>query len=245
MKHLFGKLALFGATLYTSSFAIFGIGGHYAPNLGAGLDAKTDTVYSFVNSSVVLQQESVKGLSGLGVKFWVDAIPLVDIEASVNLQLSRYTVSLNQDTTKIPLEVDTDLPIIKKASPVAAIVTSDLSVKYPVFKFPPLVSLIKIYVGGGLSHLITPAPLTPDFAKKALQGKTLTSTNDISNAIIDAYKKEGLQQGLGAHVLLGAKAKVPVIPIAIYTDLKYHFGGNLPKGFNNGVTLQLGGALAF
>lgn len=245
MKSLLLKTSLLLATVASSSFAIFGIGGHWAPNLGAGLDASKDSITNIAGQSVTLDQKAVDGLQGFGVKLWIDAIPFVDIEASSNLQVARYKATIDYGTTSLPLEVATGLPIIATASPVAGILTSDLTIKYPLVKFPPVVSIVKVYVGAGVSHMLTPKPLTADFALKALEGKSPTSVEEIQTAIIDAYKKEGLNSGIGGHFLVGAKAKVPVIPIAVYADIKYHFGGNLPEGMNTGMTLQLGGALAF
>jgi hypothetical protein len=51
---------------------------------------------------------------------------------------------------------------------------------------------------------------------------------------------------MGGFVQLGAKAKPPVIPVAVYLDLKYHFLGFMPKeASSSALTLELGGALAF
>ena len=54
-----------------------------------------------------------------------------------------------------------------------------------------------------------------------------------------------LNSAVGGHVLVGATAKLPVIPIAVYIDGKYHLGGGLPDAVSPGFTIQMGGGLAF
>ena len=46
-------------------------------------------------------------------------------------------------------------------------------------------------------------------------------------------------------MLVGTRAKLPIIPIAIYTNFKYYFGGDYPKEIDAGnMTLEVGGGFA-
>ena len=44
----------------------------------------------------------------------------------------------------------------------------------------------------------------------------------------------------------GAKAKAPIVPLAVFVDFKYHFLSSMPSSVDgNSLTMELGGALAF
>src|SRR5210317_409463 len=146
-------LLLAGLAIY--SHALFGIGGQYAPNLGFSIDGTQETVLSnsTTGGSLVLNQGSESGLMGFGGKFWIDAIPFIDLEVASNLQFKEYGASLDFDLygdgtaeNQIPLEVDA--PLLGERTPSFVRLASDLTVKYPFFKFPPAVSILKLYVGG-------------------------------------------------------------------------------------------------
>ena len=55
-----------------------------------------------------------------------------------------------------------------------------------------------------------------------------------------------LIQPLDSDLQFGAKAKAPIIPIAIFANVKYHFLSSMPKAADsNSMTYELGAALAF
>ena len=46
--------------------------------------------------------------------------------------------------------------------------------------------------------------------------------------------------------MVGAKAKPPIIPVAVFANIKYHILSSMPSAVDgNSLTLELGGALAF
>ncbi|MFC1584017.1 hypothetical protein ACFL5V_00570 [Fibrobacterota bacterium] len=255
MKLLWIKSLLILAVLTAYSHAIFGIGAQYAPNFTAEIEASQDTVLyqNTTNSNIMLNQKSETGLIGFGGKFWIDFLPFIDIEASTNIQFKEYGAALEADldgngTIDTTIELEVEAPIVGKRTPPFVKVSSDLSIKYPFLKFPPAISILKLYVGAGITHVMSTVMLDTEFATKAVTGAGVTDPTDtqaISNAIVDAFKDEGLQSGIGGHALVGAKAKLPVIPIAVFVDGKIHFGGGLPDAVSNGLTLEMGAALAF
>ena len=89
------------------------------------------------------------------------------------------------------------------------------------------------------------------FAKKALTNANYDPTNDADNSkaakiIVAAIKGADFEKGMGFFLQLGAHAKIPIIPIAAYADLKYRIPGINPDLVDgNGWNLELGGALAF
>lgn len=238
-----------GALSY-STFAIMGIGAHFTPNLGSSLDA------SSVGTSVgnlKIETGKAENFLGAGVKLWVDAIPYVEIEGSFAVQIARYSASIFDSTNtsiRKDLSVDTKLPLIKKASPAAGMALGDFSVRYKIFNYPPALNVVRFSAGAGISYIVTPAILDGEFVKESLSSQYPSTTTpptleDAGKSIIDAYTKEELSSGIGFHVVGGVKIKPPVVPLAIYGDVKYHTGGNIPKQIQTGVSLELGAAIAF
>jgi hypothetical protein len=68
---------------------------------------------------------------------------------------------------------------------------------------------------------------------------------NLKQRIQDQALEEGLNTSIGGHVLVGMRAKLPIIPIAAYTNFKYYFGGDYPKEVDAGnMTLEVGVGLA-
>jgi hypothetical protein len=62
--------------------------------------------------------------------------------------------------------------------------------------------------------------------------------NKVSETLVenlqDAALEEGLKQSIGGHILVGLRAKLPIIPIAAYANFKYYFGGDYPEEIDPG-----------
>jgi hypothetical protein len=197
-------------------------------------------------------------LQGFGAKIWIDALPFIDIQASGNVQFATYdadlTISGGTGDTTIPLEFNLG-PLFPKGKPPFGRIYGDLAVLYPFLKLPPALTLVKIYGGGGITYGVATEVLSADFAKGALDADssfnpgagTLEEASAQATAIIvDAIKDKGFVSGMGGFVQVGAQAKPPVIPIAVYLDFKYQFLGFNPDLVGgSGLTMELGAALAF
>jgi hypothetical protein len=65
----------------------------------------------------------------------------------------------------------------------------------------------------------------------------LPDASDLSQRLVDnmvenlqeAALEEGLKTSIGGHILVGMRAKLPIIPIAAYANFKYYFGGDFPE----------------
>jgi hypothetical protein len=252
MKTLWIKSMIMAASAVAYSHAIFGIGGQWAPALGLEVKGATGNIAATSSDSISIDQASVSGLNGMGLKIWIDALPFVDIEASSNFQYGLYDVTLNgPGANSTALEFDLGVPILDK--PGFARIMSDVTVLYPFLKLPPVVTLVKVYAGGGITHLLATEVLNADFAKAAV-AKATTGGNaaaadtpeEVSKILVDAIKDEGLKSGIGFHLQVGAKASPPVIPLAVFANFKYHFLSSMPSAADaNSLTMELGGALAF
>lgn len=243
----FGLMA--AAAIY--SHAIFGIGGQWAPALGLKVKGDSSSVVALGGGNdIYLDQAEVSGLSGLGAKIWIDFLPFVDLEASSNIQFGFYDLSVIQGTNTVEVKAPIDVPMVDD-KPGFARIASDVSVLYPFLKLPPLVSLVKLYAGAGMTHVMATEVLNAKLAKKAVDkavaaGRTPNTPSEVAAELVNVLKDEGLTSGFGFHLVAGAKAKPPIIPIAVFANIKYHFLNSQPDAVDgNSLTMELGGALAF
>ncbi|WP_290731178.1 MULTISPECIES: hypothetical protein [unclassified Fibrobacter] len=288
-----------GALLATQSFAIIGIGAHYTPNFGTKMTGFSATPDRFGNSVDVSDAGEVKlwhggfneMMHGFGFKVWVDILPIIDVEATFNIQFGSYDASLFmldpslalksamgmgsgeeyklEDYKQIDLEIELGGTPFGKANPKFVQMNGDISITYPITFIP----IIRPYIGGGLTYYMNTFILNQKFTKRVVGDtyKTLIDTfkdeaekkvNDImsdptklldpsadptsmampdqadimktvSDAMVenlqDAALEEGLKTSIGGHILVGVRAKLPIIPIAAYANFKYYFGGDFPE----------------
>lgn len=259
------KFLAFASILALSAMpthAILGLGGHYVINTGSIESSREEILSQPLVGSFSFDQKSASGLSGFGLKLWIDILPFIDIEATGNMAFTRYKANLiaadsvGGTTEIIPLEVKlSGLPInLPKASPAFSAANADFTITYPFLKFPPAVSIARIYAGAGLTYAASTPVMTPDFAEKVVASANLDpatiatdpdAAEDLTQALADALVDEGLNTGVGGHVVLGSRFKLPIIPIAAYANAKYYFGGGYDKAFKSGAAFELGGGLAF
>jgi hypothetical protein len=262
MKSNLIKVLLLTGALALSSQAFIGLGAHLAPAFGPEVKKSSGTVMPDGSSNadrILLMTGGVSGLQGLGVKLWIDFIPVVDVEATANIQFGYYNMAFavdtsiagtgQYDTTQINPEID--IPFAD-AKPLYGRISGDVAVLYPFLKIP----LVKFQAGGGVSYIMSSPVMNNSFAKKALTKAQNAGTFDADNADADDIQKvlvdavsdpDAFASGIGFFAQVGAKVKPPIIPLALYADAKYGFGGPSVSGVSGGqgLTLEFGGAIAF
>ena len=295
-----------GALLASQSFAIIGIGAHYTPNFGTKMTGFSATPDRFRNSVNVTDAGEVKlwhggfdeMMHGFGFKVWVDILPIIDIEATFNIQFGSYDASLFviKDPTavlagaaaadlsayqQIDLEVELGGTPFGKANPKFVQMNGDLSITYPITFIP----IIRPYIGGGLTYYMNTFILNQPFTSKVVGGTynvvkaeleaemqnaidgvmsnpaaaldpnsiALPDQNAMAQRLTDALVEniqdaaleEGLKTSIGGHILVGLRAKLPIIPIAAYANFKYYFGGDFPEEIEPGrMAAEIGVGLA-
>lgn len=247
MKAAWIKSLALAAAAVGYSHAIFGIGGQWAPAPGLEVKGSQGTVAGSGANAITLTQGKVSGLNGFGLKLWIDALPFIDVEAGSNFQWGKYdlTVAQGDQSTNVKF----DLPLVDK--PAFARIASDLTIQYPFLKLPPVVNIAKLYAGAGITHVLATEVLSQKFATKAVNkalanGKSADTPDEVAAILGDAIKDEGFNNGIGFHLAAGVKVKPPVIPIAAFADIKYHFLSTMPSAVDaNALTMELGAALAF
>ena len=209
------------------------------------------------------------GMQGFGFKLWVDILPIFDIEATYNIQFGSYDADLYVDgiADPIPIEIELAGTPFGKANPKFVASNLDISITYPITFIP----IIRPYIGGGFTYYLNSFVLNQSFVQgiidepaiadmirsvankegldpEALQQKAqeLESLGQtLKQRVQDKAADEGLNTSVGGHILVGTRAKLPIIPIAIYTNFKYYFGGDYPKEIDAGnMTLEVGGGFA-
>jgi hypothetical protein len=265
----FGILAVVFLTV--QSWAIFGIGGHWSPSLGT-LDGSNDSLdmpaaLDTNGFAMTFDQEGINSMQGFGFKFWVDVIPFIDIEGTFNTHFGRYNSTfiisnpdpdnLGETTSReIPVKIDFELPFFSgEATPVFVSMVGDVSVTYPFLKLDLPLMYFQLHGGGGVSYFFSTPAMNADFAQKFLENGgaeiladpsrlqseegAIQLGKDLAKSLVD----EGLNTGVGGHVVAGARFKLAII--GVYTNVKYYFGGDADPQFSNGIAFELGGGLAF
>ncbi len=255
------------ALLATQSFAIIGIGGHYAPGFGTKMKAGE---FARVAEGIEFGHGGFSGgMQGFGFKLWVDILPIFDIEATYNIQFGSYDAALYVDgvADPIPIEIELAGTPFGKANPKFVASNLDITLTYPITFIP----IIRPYIGGGFTYHLNSFVLNQSFVQgiiddpaisemiksaankegldpEALQQKVQELEDlgqTLKQKVQDKAADEGLNTSVGGHVMIGTRAKLPIIPIAIYTNFKYYFGGDYPKEIDAGnMTLEVGGGFA-
>jgi len=241
MKKVFAFVATFALFASTQAFAIAGIGAHYVMNTGS-LDKSQDEVVPGIS----INQKSASGLQGLGFKAWIDFLPFIDIEGTFNVAATRYETSLIVNGNEIPLRYTPDAPynmIFDRADPLYGVFSGDVSITYPF----DIIPVVRPYVGAGVSYLASIPIVNASFVKSTNFVNKIDPANPetLDGKIIEeALKNADYKGGIGGHIIAGIRIKPPVIPLAVYANGKYYFGGDLGKQFTQGLVLELGGGFA-
>jgi hypothetical protein len=269
MKKVFTLAAAFALFATTQAFAIIGVGAHYIMNTGSLKSSKEHAIVDFGSplgeQKIMVNQESASGLQGLGFKAWIDFLPLVDIEGTLNIAATRYKTSLEIPTLDeneepvsktIRLSYTPEAPysmLFGDADPLFGVVNGDLSITKP-FDLP----IIRPYIGAGVSYFASIPIVNSSFAQKMIDSSpglvealidptnpdNASAAEGMGKALAKVLQEESYKTGIGGHLIAGFRLKLPVIPIAAYANGKYYFGGNTNSQFTQGFVLEVGGGLA-
>jgi hypothetical protein len=260
----FKKLVALMATVAVSqSFAIFGLGGQYSMSTGS-LEASDENIAS-VNLDgqtydVGFTQSEANPQNGFGFKFWIDILPIIDVEANFNMHFGTYSSAFviptldeegNVVQTEFPIELDLGVPFTsgKKAKPLFSDMQADVSIYYPFFEFP----MGQLHIGGGASYMISTPVINADLGKtmwNSLGGVDPANTDldqikEFVEKVATSMAEEGFTTGMGGHVMGGIRISPPILPFAVFANGKYYFGGAYHEQFTPGAVVEVGGALAF
>lgn len=220
-----------------------------------------------------------------GLKVYVDVIPVLDaIELSTNFGLWEYDGSIAYPTG---LEVVDDVNYSTVTSPEDLFTPEydtipitlenygagfgglrktpymklhfDLTIRKYIFQVPPVVKILKLYGGGGLSlSFATPVlskSLIEDAIGESIEGAgelsdlALFSDEEMIESIVTEILGRLMTPHMGMHLDLGVMVKIPVIPLGFYVDGKFMIPfGDIDKNVDLGgfgILLNSGVSLSF
>ncbi len=300
-------MVAFVAVSFTPAHAIFGVGLNWSLDMTTSLDdtpiGGEPAVFDSLKFNVADQISSFGLPSGInpvltgedvpiniirtdfkttpvnfGAKFYVDILPIIDVEVASNFYMYSYKGSVIYPTgfknnasgtgtgfndllspVYDTLALQVKLPGVDSLTPYAKLQT-DLTIRKTIVKFPPLISVVKFYVGAGPSIIFATPMLSGGMIEDALgesiNGEFTTAqlatelfNNDDRIEEIQNYFMEQLfTPHFAFHIIAGIQVKPPIIPLAIYLDTKTTIGGSIDKHVDFGGTnfaVQTGVALAF
>lgn len=228
------------AAIQQPSHALFGLGVSYGRNfttidgaheemLPSALPAMLQE-YGPDGAKAVLHRGSLEGLTQIGLKTWLD-LPLipVEFEGAANVSFGSYESSAfltdGTDTMIVPTSIDIPLDLAgagEGKTPYTSLAL-DVSVRYPFLSLPPLSPLkpLKIYAGAGVSWIYATRVVSQDDLKELFP--TIPTGAVTESVLKDELKDNIYESTFGGHLLLGTQFKLPLIPLALFVDGKWHF----------------------
>lgn len=232
----FKIIAAAAALLATQSFAIIGVGAHYAPGFGTKMKAGPKAP---VANNIEFSHEGFdEMMQGFGFKLWIDLLPIIDIEGTFNIQFGSYDASLyvknpNGAESEIPLEIELGGTPFAKANPKFVAMNGDLSITYPITSLP----IIRPYIGGGLTVFANSFVLNQAYVKSLIDDPALqTLITKAANGEIpegaDAATIQQLQQQQAKDLQEAGEAlKQRVQEKAAKESINTSIGGHALVGF--------------
>jgi len=235
---------LLTVSVVSTSYAIAGIGAHWGFDLSMSMENSGEQINlnlpeNPTNASLTFSRENWdRSVINFGGKAYIDIIPIIDaIEISCNFGLWNYDGALNfksdAGNIAIPLGLkDVGLNYMGLDKTPYMKLHLDATIRKNLFKFPPVLNIIKLNAGAGASaHFATPVlngKMIEDIATKnnfdlsALVEPNSDASKNFAKAVVQKIIDESLSEPVfGMHLLLGTQIKLPIIPVGIYVDGKF------------------------
>lgn len=270
MKRLSLSVLALGLVAAAPSHALFGVGVSYGANttgVGAESSLQTAALPSYLQGyaadkgitapSLELDREKVDGLKQIGAKVWVD-IPLTDftVDASSNVAWGSYHSSAimldgsGNEVINVNTGMKTSFPVwgIGKGETPYINLLNDLTVRYTLFSLPPVISLVKVSAGGGVTMAYGTRVVGKDDVKELFNGTAATGlTQEQAEAQLASKLSDNLYTTKwGGHLDLNVTVKPPVIPLAVYAEGKWYLNtatteaaDNFPFAITAGIAFAL------
>jgi hypothetical protein len=270
MKRLSLSALSLGLLAAAPSHALFGVGVSYgmnSTNVGgesSSLEFAAMPAYlqsyatqnNLTSPSLELERAKISGLQQVGAKVWVD-IPLTDItiDASSNVAWGSYKsiAYFNDGQTgtqdiMVNTGLETDFPVwgIGKGETPYINLLNDLTVRYNLLSFPPVISLVKISAGGGVTLAYGTRTVGKDDVKDLFEGQAAVGLTQAQaeKELADKLSDNLYTTKFGGHLDLNVTVKPPVFPMAVYADAKWYLNTATTKAADN-FPWALSAGLAF
>jgi hypothetical protein len=227
-----------------------------------------------------VSRKDFKSDFSFGGKIFIDIIPVLDVvEISANFGLWEYKGSINypsalrvsavqavtapSDTnfsyTNMPVTLDqVGLSYLGLKNTPYAKLNLDASIHKYLLQIPPVVKMLKIYAGGGLTCNFATPMLSSNLVQDAINesangqldmttiGPSLLSNNAVMKKVVEKIIVGLTEPSYGAHIDAGVNFKIPIVPIAFYIDGRFMIPfGKLDKYVDiGGMGLLVNGGVA-
>jgi len=157
-----------------------------------------------------LVREEIDSPVLVGGRFYVDVVPIIDVEISADVALRKYSFTFTREIAG-GIETRDDETTFGRVALYA-------TVRKDMLALPPIVHIVAAYVGAGIGlHFATPV-LTPQlFIDELASADTQLD--------IDEFVKRGTK--IGGHALVGVRVKPPMFPLVADAEAQYNV---VPKG---------------
>ena len=188
-----------------SALAVFGFGAHGGLDMYS-VDADSAVFTLGYGAEASLVREEIGQPIAFGGHFYVDLLPVVDLEISVDVAVQKYHITYQRKTLLGILDDEKSEDATFGRIGVYATIRRDL------VTFPPITHTVALYAGAGVGlHLITPVMCEAFLVDNI---KSPEDQLDVEDIIEKATR-------MGGHVLAGVRIKPPMIPIALGVEAKY------------------------
>ena len=204
--------------------AIIGFGIH------AGQDGYTvagqDYLSLFGVPGVDLVRAEVGNPIGVGAYLYIDFIPIIDLEAGIDIYGNTYQFTL---TNPLFDDVTEDFAWLRT--------TTWVSVQRKVFGIP----MFKLYVGGGLSVSASTPLVDEDFVVEFLGNSNV----DLEPETLLTFLEDNIEPQTGFHVEPRLRFKPLLIPLTIHARYRITLGEGVVPGESSFATIMIGAGIQF
>jgi len=145
---------------------------------------------------------------GVGFDLTLTLLPIIDLQISLEMAAGSY------DFVYTPAPLSLQDPIAEENVPyLRGGVDATAIINLPFLSFPPAISVIKTFVGGGPSIMV----LAPIVSEDLIKDNITSASEELDYE--DAIKAE---LNFGFHAIAGFKIKPPAFPIGLRVYGKYY-----------------------
>ena len=191
-----------------SALAVFGFGAHGGLDMYS-VDAASTVFTLDYGAEASLVREEIGQPIAFGGHFYVDLLPVIDLEISVDVAIQKYHITYQRRVLGGALDEFDDE---KSEDATFGRIGVYATIRRDLVTFPPIIHTVSLYAGAGVGlHLITPVMCEAFLVENI---KAPEDQLDVEDIIEKATR-------MGGHVLAGVRIKPPMMPIALSVEAKY------------------------
>jgi len=189
-------------------------GGQALATMGLGLQGGLDLssveaasyTFSLKDQTIaVLEREAMERPYMAGGFLYIDAIPVIDLEAAAELAIQKYHVDYQAGS------------VSNSEDAYWGRLSLYLTARKDIIKQPPIASVFALYIGGGVGFHY----LAPMIGKDLVYDKIESGSQELKPEDIVERKMR-----TGFHTLVGIRIKPPLFPMGVKIESRYTMTGS-------------------